>query len=159
MILLFMIIVASTALTIGIVQGMTHIQPSDYWSGYYRLDNKRDESLLGVRSHIAYPLFHLFVFVERFGALTVGYMIGKYFMDAPLLLISALVMGWELFEVAYSVSRWKKLIPSSENVLGICTLYGYDVQLVHAFRIVGVIFYFAVYIAGLVNGVEIVVVQ
>ncbi len=100
----------------------------------------------GARSHVWFWFYHrLSVFVFAVFALGFGILIRMPF-DIITTLICLFIV-WEMYEIGYSVTRYWKLIPETEDLM-IVRLWDRNVGYIHFGRVIVIIALIVGYMAG-----------
>ncbi len=124
--------------TRGVKEGMVMIQTCDWNSRGKYYANPEDAN--GVRSHQWFKYYHhISVLAFCFFALGYGMLLRMPFDWALISLI--LFILWETTEIGYSIARFSRVLPDSEDILFI-RLRFHHVLLMHIFRFFVIAIYF-----------------
>ncbi len=106
----FIIVCISCFILRGVVEGMIMVAPGDMMH----------EGGLngGPRSHDWFGAYHWLALMRDVLLITAS-CVAVGWADVRIAIPGVLLLGWEMTEVAYAVSRYANIYPQSENVLGI----------------------------------------
>lgn len=114
----------------GVCEGMIMTRYTDPMASVTAADD-----LDGVRCHRWFGWYHLLTVMRDGALLGVAAAVWKW-GPGPAEVLGALVMGWELFELGYSWTRYRRWIGGHENFLGCVSVDGkWAVLAIHAARV------------------------
>lgn len=108
----------------GMVEGVVMVKQGDAMCEY--------GGEPGPRSHVLFPAYHYLALLRD------GLMIVTVITFSLPTLAGVLVLGWELFEVLYSITRFATFWPDKENLLGLgIGVGGTNLAALHGLRVIG----------------------
>jgi len=114
----------------GVKEGMIHILPGDYTFNHL--------AQYGVRGHIWFQVYHAIGFAKMVSFTALIHLIANH-TPCWQHLVALLIILWEIYEVAYSYSRYFRLIPKEELITFVDIIHwrllGDEVWVIHGLRI------------------------